>query len=240
MLQDKLLNSLTAHRMAHLLARVAFARARRPRVAQPKLPLASRLRMRVPSILRRRASSRTQSTTRPLRTRPSRAPPSADLVDLASPQVRLPHYGLGSMLTCGAVEYSDECFCSDSYSGPVTAASASDCNMPCTGDSTKTCGGGNRAQIYTNPSAPAAAAALPSGWRLSVPCAVDGPNRIFAGYDPQTVSNLTPAKCIEACLVCIFYSRLDPALANSRWPACPWLRCHLGRRYASLTDIRLS
>jgi hypothetical protein len=124
-----------------------------------------------------------------------------------------------SALTRGAVEYGDECFCSNSYSGPVTAASASDCNMPCTGDSTKTCGAGNRAQIYTNPSAPAAAAALPSGWRLSVPCAQDGPDRIFAGYDPQTVSNLTPAKCIAACLVCIFYSCLDPALANSRWQA---------------------
>jgi hypothetical protein len=103
-----------------------------------------------------------------------------------------------------AVEYADECFCSDSYSGPVTAANTSECNMPCTGDATKTCGGGDRTQIYTNPSAPAAAAALPSGWSLSVPCAVDHPNRIFAGYDPQTVSNLTPAKCIEACNVCFF------------------------------------
>jgi hypothetical protein len=190
--------------MAHLLARLAFARARRPRVAQPKLLLAGRSRMRVPLTLSRRASSRTQSTTRTLRTRPSRAPPSADLVDSASPQVRLPHHGLGSIVTRGAVEYADECFCSDSYSGPVTTASASDCHMPCTGDSTETCGAGNRAQIYTNPSAPAAATALPSGWRLSVPCAVDGSNRIFAGYDPQTVSNLTPAKCIEACNVCFF------------------------------------
>jgi hypothetical protein len=76
--------------------------------------------------------------------------------------------------------------------------------MPCTGDATKTCGGAARAQIYTNPSAPAAAAALPPGWYVSVFCAVDHPNRIFAGYDPQTVSDLTPAKCIEACNVCFF------------------------------------
>jgi hypothetical protein len=119
------------------------------------------------------------------------------------------------MFTRGAVEYAYECFCADSYSGPVTAASASDCGMACTGDSTQSCGGGNRAQIYTNPSAPAAAAALPSGWSLSVPCAVDTPSRIFAGYDPQTVSDLTPAKCVEACIVCIFSSLLDPAPANS-------------------------
>jgi hypothetical protein len=161
-LQNELLHSLTALRMAHLLVRLAFARARRPRVAHPKLLLAGRSLMRVPWTLSRRASSRTQSTTRQLRTRPSRAPPSADLVGSASPQVRLSHHGLGSMLTRGAVEYADECFCSDSYSGPVTAANASDCDMACTGDSTKTCGAGNRAQIYTNPSAPAAAAALPS------------------------------------------------------------------------------
>jgi hypothetical protein len=157
--------------------------------------------MRARSTRRHRASSQTQSTTNPLRTRRSRARLSADLVDTASRQVRLLYLGLASLLTRSVVEYADECFCSNSYSETVTAANASDCNMPCTGNSNTTCGGGDRTQIYTNPSAPAQAAALPSGWYQSVACGQDNANRLFYGLFQPTVSNLTPARCVEACNV---------------------------------------
>jgi hypothetical protein len=119
-----------------------------------------------------------------------------------------------------AVEYADECFCSDSYSGAVTAAPASDCNMACTGDSTKTCGAGNRVQIYSNPAAPAAAAALPSGWSQYMACAYDNGSRNFnyaeSNLGAQVTGGMTPAKCIQQCIVSSFLLRHHAALVADR------------------------
>ncbi|KAJ7091081.1 glycosyl hydrolase family 71-domain-containing protein [Mycena epipterygia] len=56
---------------------------------------------------------------------------------------------------CGAagyhyagVEYSQECWCSSAITSGVSTAASGDCNMPCTGASGTTCGGGNRIWIY--------------------------------------------------------------------------------------------
>jgi len=45
-------------------------------------------------------------------------------------------------------EYSAECWCGTSIQGAGAPASASDCNMPCSGDNTQSCGGPNRLNIY--------------------------------------------------------------------------------------------
>ncbi|KAK0636800.1 carbohydrate-binding WSC, partial [Bombardia bombarda] len=45
------------------------------------------------------------------------------------------------------VEFATQCFCGPSVDGGVKA-SDSDCNMPCAGDASVTCGGGNRINVY--------------------------------------------------------------------------------------------
>ena len=45
-------------------------------------------------------------------------------------------------------EYSAECWCGNTIGGTGALAAAADCNMPCTGDDTESCGGPNRLSLY--------------------------------------------------------------------------------------------
>ncbi|KAJ7500614.1 glycosyl hydrolase catalytic core-domain-containing protein [Mycena galericulata] len=57
----------------------------------------------------------------------------------------------GQGFTMAGVEYSQECWCGSSYNpsaGTVQSAPDSDCASACTGDSTQTCGGASRIQVY--------------------------------------------------------------------------------------------
>lgn len=45
-------------------------------------------------------------------------------------------------------EYANECFCGNYL--PTNNATSSDCNMPCKGDSTQTCGAGNRISVVVD------------------------------------------------------------------------------------------
>ncbi|KAG8868256.1 hypothetical protein FRC20_003734 [Serendipita sp. 405] len=49
------------------------------------------------------------------------------------------------------VEYGRECFCDDMTSLPSQSQEMSECNMPCTGDATESCGGPDRILIYYKP-----------------------------------------------------------------------------------------
>ena len=50
--------------------------------------------------------------------------------------------------TLAGAEYSAECWCSTSIGGLGAPATASDCNMLCTGNSSEYCGGPNRLNLY--------------------------------------------------------------------------------------------
>jgi hypothetical protein len=102
-----------------------------------------------------------------------------------------------------AVEYTDECFCSNTYANalPPAPAPASFCNMPCAGDPTQTCGGGYLMQIYESITVPISAALLPLGWVPTMPCAVDTIDRVFADTKSVSLTNTTPSRCISACAV---------------------------------------
>lgn len=45
-------------------------------------------------------------------------------------------------------EFSQECYCGDFFANGGTNTTASDCNMPCSGDSAEICGAGNRLSVY--------------------------------------------------------------------------------------------
>ncbi|KAM5542444.1 hypothetical protein V8D89_003903 [Ganoderma adspersum] len=70
--------------------------------------------------------------------------------------------------TYAGVEYSNECHCGTGLVGTPKAAPTTDCNMACTGDSSLSCGGSFRIQIYKSP------ALAPGGWGLQG-CFVDTP-----------------------------------------------------------------
>jgi hypothetical protein len=97
------------------------------------------------------------------------------------------------------VEGASQCYCGGSFAGGAAPAPAakSDCNAPCTGDASQTCGGSSRMQIYSGPSW----TGLPAGWALAYACAVDDPSqRIFGLASAQSQSNYnTPAACASLC-----------------------------------------
>ncbi|CAJ2507996.1 Uu.00g091820.m01.CDS01 [Anthostomella pinea] len=58
-------------------------------------------------------------------------------------------------------EYGRECYCSNSLHPSTEDATLSECNMPCSGDSTEYCGAGNRIELYaTTASQPTPTATL--------------------------------------------------------------------------------
>ncbi|KAJ6491215.1 WSC domain-containing protein, partial [Mycena vulgaris] len=54
--------------------------------------------------------------------------------------------------TYAGVEYCKECYCSASLVSDVSAANIADCDMPCAGDATITCGAGWRVQHHAHTS----------------------------------------------------------------------------------------
>ncbi|CAG8958428.1 hypothetical protein HYFRA_00011105 [Hymenoscyphus fraxineus] len=55
---------------------------------------------------------------------------------------------IGRNFAYAGVEYGSECYCGNTIAASATQATAGDCNMPCAGNSTETCGGGNRVNVY--------------------------------------------------------------------------------------------
>lgn len=51
--------------------------------------------------------------------------------------------------TYAGLEYGQECFCGNEILNGASQTPASDCNMPCNGNKTETCGGSNRINLYT-------------------------------------------------------------------------------------------
>lgn len=78
-------------------------------------------------------------------------------------------------------------------------ASSSDCSTACTGDSSQSCGGGNRIQIYTY------TAPLPSGW-ASVGCFTDDSNNRLAISSSNSRDGQTVAYYSRSCRALSSYS----------------------------------
>jgi hypothetical protein len=59
-------------------------------------------------------------------------------------------YCVSGGYTIAGLEYSTQCFCDTAiHNGGALAANQADCNDPCGGDSTQTCGGGSRVSLYS-------------------------------------------------------------------------------------------
>jgi glucan endo-1,3-alpha-glucosidase len=108
-------------------------------------------------------------------------------VDAAAPNRALGSYSVDSdsntptqcINTCfgqgfifAGVEFSDECYCANSIhasGGAGVLAAASDCNMPCAGDSSQNCGAGWRLQIYSYSGTPPSTSTATATISVSTP-----------------------------------------------------------------------
>ncbi|THG96101.1 hypothetical protein EW026_g5677 [Hermanssonia centrifuga] len=113
-------------------------------------------------------------------------------------------------------EFADQCFCGLGFSNDGGPANLTDCNMPCSGNSSEFCGGPNRLNVYnftgTLPHGPApvgggggggtpvfpVVSGLPKPWKYAG-CYVDGAfGRVISDELPDN-QNLTIGSCIQSC-----------------------------------------
>jgi hypothetical protein len=71
------------------------------------------------------------------------------------------------------VEFGDECWCDNVIRGIGTSVSSTDCNMPCSGNTSETCGGSNRINVYRF---------TPSGSFVPIGCYTDSRSNRTLGF----------------------------------------------------------
>ena len=100
------------------------------------------------------------------------------------------------------LEYGRECYCGNSYPEAAVSVADSECSFSCSGDSTQTCGAGNRIEIYRN-----------NNWTSRTPAALEVPylgcykdegsrvlpNNLLAADD------MTAEKCAQHCSSYAFF-----------------------------------
>ncbi|TFK96093.1 WSC domain-containing protein [Pterulicium gracile] len=94
------------------------------------------------------------------------------------------------------LEYGQECYCDWKIRGNPASVAKSQCNMPCAGDGSTTCGGSNRIQIYVqSPAFPA-----PTVWNPSklVGCFTNPVRRTLRNFQ-YIPGQMTASKCYAAC-----------------------------------------
>ncbi|KAK0379024.1 WSC domain-containing protein [Colletotrichum limetticola] len=98
------------------------------------------------------------------------------------------------------VEYSSECYCDYQLASTSQKEPEADCNMPCSGDSSKACGGSDRLSVFTNGVAVPVINPGPLGWS-SLGCQNDPGPRLLS-YRTGVVagdSKMSVLQCTNAC-----------------------------------------
>ncbi|KUJ21127.1 WSC-domain-containing protein [Mollisia scopiformis] len=96
------------------------------------------------------------------------------------------------------LEYYSECFCGASVYGPQV--DESQCNVPCTGNASETCGANNRLNIYQDPTFPVVNDSIISDYQ-SIGCYAEGTNGRVLNWrqDQLSTTNMTTQECLYAC-----------------------------------------
>lgn len=96
------------------------------------------------------------------------------------------------------IEYSGECYCAgDISNGASLSVSSPNCNMPCSGESTETCGGPGALSLYVNPSLARAATTTANGFSQQG-CIQEVPGRALSGSSTSS-PDMTLEKCTSCC-----------------------------------------
>ncbi|KIP07197.1 hypothetical protein PHLGIDRAFT_513029 [Phlebiopsis gigantea 11061_1 CR5-6] len=98
-------------------------------------------------------------------------------------------------------EFGQECYCGDAFSNGGTNTTTSDCNEPCTGDASETCGAGNRLSVFWSgvPPPPPPTTVPSVGLWESLGCFNDTGNPRTLGVGINTVGPNTIESCTDAC-----------------------------------------
>ncbi|KAF9265978.1 WSC-domain-containing protein [Marasmius fiardii PR-910] len=117
----------------------------------------------------------------------------------------------GDSYVFAGVEFGQECYCDSTIQLPGAPVDASECSMPCAGNSSETCGNTNRIQIFTNgrqsPVIPTEIDTDDGGFRSEWTfegCFVDNPSSRVLSQPFGVPSGVTLATCVEACLEASF------------------------------------
>ena len=96
------------------------------------------------------------------------------------------------------LEYYGECFCGDTVSGPATTQDQ--CNYPCSGNNSETCGGFDRISIYMDPTFAPTDKTTISDY-VSMGCYTEGYNGRAVAFQQNQVnsSTLTTEICLQTC-----------------------------------------
>ncbi|KAJ3887188.1 WSC domain-containing protein, partial [Lentinula edodes] len=111
-------------------------------------------------------------------------------------------YCVANNWTYAGVEDGGECYCDELFhEDGWQGTDSSECNMPCNGDPTQTCGGPNRIDVYWDgdfytPSSPSTLSR--SYWSYSG-CFEDSPSQRTLSAPEGTFGGVTPATCADAC-----------------------------------------
>ncbi|CAK5265078.1 unnamed protein product [Mycena citricolor] len=94
--------------------------------------------------------------------------------------------------TYAGMQFGQECWCGNSLAnGQGGLTSSSECNMPCKGDASETCGASYRLSLFSK--------SIPSyTWSLSQACVVDTSSRLLQGFSTSSAGN-TVASCQSMC-----------------------------------------
>jgi hypothetical protein len=97
-----------------------------------------------------------------------------------------------------SLEYYGECFCGASVAGPQI--DESNCNYPCTGNQSETCGGNDILSVYQDPTFPADNTSTISDYQSSGCWTDDSPNgRTLVYLQDLDPSTMTVEECLYAC-----------------------------------------
>ncbi|KAI0086860.1 copper radical oxidase [Irpex rosettiformis] len=98
-------------------------------------------------------------------------------------------------------EFAQECYCGNFFANGGTNTTASDCNMPCTGNSAEICGAGNRLTVFwSGQQPPPPPTTVPSvGQWVSLGCYSDSTasRTLTVGIDPTGPNSIET--CTSAC-----------------------------------------
>ncbi|KIJ67360.1 copper radical oxidase [Hydnomerulius pinastri MD-312] len=108
--------------------------------------------------------------------------------------------GTNSYIYAG-VEYAQECYCGNTFAAGATNVSSSDCNMPCTGNSSEYCGAGNRLNVfYSGALPPAGPITVPNvGNWTSLGCYNDSSASRALAHGTGVTGSVSVETCTAAC-----------------------------------------
>lgn len=95
------------------------------------------------------------------------------------------------------VEYGKECYCGHQLASSSAKEADTDCYMPCAGNSSESCGGPNRLNLFSTGISPATNPG-PSGWK-SLGCYSDSTNSRTLKNAESIPGGVTVAKCTAKC-----------------------------------------